>query len=639
LSGWWDRGLGETAAQPTATLLVGLAGLLSFAQMGLLQTVVVMGSVLLGWWGVRRLVPGRAGLVAMVVYAAVPLPYAAIAAGRLAVLVAYASVPWAILFARRVADESRPEFEHRLSHVARLTLVVAVAAAFSPAAALVALVAVVVVAAGGAVAGDPWRRSITTGAATLVAFTGAIVLHVPWSLSFLDADGWSAIVGRPERSPGDRDLWNLLRFDVGPAALGGLVLVAYASLIIAVLVARSTRLVGAMSALTLSIVFLGAAVAGDGGASWLPESGVLLAPVGLGLALGAGTLYASFQFDVRGGRFGLRQPLGVLGLVSLVVAVVPAAAVAVDGRWEQPSTTFVEQIDELLVDPSVDGDYRVLVIGDPELVPGADRFFDEGIAYSLVGAGRFDLDETWSSTGQVEERVVGEVLSSMASRTTARAGRLMAPFGVRYVVVPVVDRVRSTSSSPRPLPEGLVDALREQLDLRAVYSPASMIVFENQQWIPTSAMLGVAAAEASRSGGASSLARTEFGDSRPVLTGTTAWSTRRESVAAGVLHLGVPFDDRWTARIDGREVNGEGSFGTVMSFAVDDPGQISLHYERPFSRWLWLLVQIVTWGAVILALRPRRRVRDLDLDPIIRLDAETPSTTEVRSSSGIDGVS
>lgn len=620
LSGWWDRGLGETTAQPTGSLLVALAGFVVVAQMGLLQTAGVLGSVLLGWWGVRRLVPGRAGLVAMVVYAAVPLPYAAIASGRMAVLVAYASVPWTILFARRVADESQPSFEHRLAHVARLTLVVAVTAAFSPAAALVALVAVVVVAAAGAIAGDPWRRSLVTGAVSLVAFTGSIVLHLPWSLSFLDADGWTSIVGGSERGSGDRGIWSLLRFDVGPAALSGLVIVAYVSMIIALFVARSTRLVGAMTAVSVSLVFLMAAVARDTGTWWLPEVGVLLAPVGFGLAIGAGTLYASFHLDVRGGRFGWRQPLSVVGLVSLVVGVVPAAAVAIDGGWEQPSTTFVRQLDELLVDPMVDGDYRALVIGDPELVPGADRFFADGIAYSLVDAGRFDLDETWSSPGQVEERVVGGVLESMASRSTARAGRLMAPFGIRYVVVPIVDRVRSTSSSPRPVPSGLIEALREQLDLRAVYSPASMVVFENQQWVPITAMLGVSAATASRSGGASSLARTEFGESRPALTGTTSWSTPSERVGAGLLHLGVPFDDRWTARVSGDDVTGVGSFGAVMAFTVDDPSSVSLHYDRPFSRWLWLIVQLVSWVAVIAFLRPRRRQRDLPMSPVIRLD-------------------
>lgn len=622
LSGWWDRGLGETTAQPTGSLLVAVVGVIAFAQMGLLQTVGVFGALILGWLGVRRSIPGRAGLVATVVYAAVPLPYAAIASGRLAVLVAYAALPWSVLFARRAADVVDATVERRSSHVARLTLVVAVAAAFSPAAALVVLLAVVVVAVASGLAGDSWTHTLTTGAAAIVAFTGTVVLHLPWSLQFFDADGWDAVVGSPDRVADDRGLWSLLRFDVGPAALGSLIVVVYATMIVGLFVARSTRLIGAFSAVMVSVVFLIAAVAADQGASWLPEVGVLLAPVGFGLALGAGTLFASFHLDVRGGRFGLRQPSSLIALAGLVVGVVPAMAVAVDGRWEQPSTSFVSQLDELLVDPAADGDYRVLVIGDPELVPGADRFFDEGIAYSLVRAGRFGLDETWPSTGDLEERVMGDVLTAMAGRSTARAGRLMAPFGVRYVVVPTIDRVRSTSEDPLPLPEGLIDALREQLDLRAVYSPATMAVFENQQWIPITAMLGTEAAAASGQGGASALSRTEVGDSRPVATGTTAWRSPASRVDPGLLHLGVPFDDRWSARVDGRSIDGEGSFGSVMSFAVDRPGAVSLHYDRPSSRWLWSIVQVGTWVGVVVAVRARRRRREPELAPIIRWDAE-----------------
>ncbi len=622
LSGWWDRGLGESTAQPTGSLLVAVVGLLGFAQMGLVQTVGLFASLVGGWVGVRRLIPGRAGLVATVVYAAIPLPYAAIASGRLAVVVAYATVPWAVLFARRAADDSQSSFEHRLAHVARLTLLVAVAAAFSPAAALVALVVVVLVAVAGAIAGDPWRRALISSAAALVAFTGIVVLHLPWSLNFLDADGWSIVTGGSNRTPGDRGLWGLMRFDVGPAALSGLILVVYGSVLVGLLIARSTRLIGAFSAVVVSTVFLLAARAGDVGVAWLPEVGVLLAPVGFGLALGAGTLFASFHLDVRGGRFGVRQPLGLVALLALVIGVVPAAAVAVDGRWQQPSTTFVDQLDDLSVEPSADGDYRVLVIGDPELVPGADRFVGDGIAYTIVSAGRFDLDETWSSPGAVEDRVVGDVLASMADRSTARAGRLMAPFGIRYVVVPIVDRVRSTADAPRPVPDGLIDALREQLDLRAVYSPASMVVFENQQWIPITSMLGDRAAQASGQGGASSLARTEFGDSRPASTGTTAWSSPSETVDAGLLHLGVPFDERWSARVDGRVVSGEGSFGSVMSFAVDERAEISLQYDRPIGRLLWLVLQITVWVGVVLLLRPRRRTPAVVVDPIITMSAE-----------------
>lgn len=628
LSGWWDRGLGDTTAQPTGLLLLGVAGLASFAQMGLLQTVAILGALVIGWRGASRLVPGRGGLVAAVVYAAVPLPYAAIASGRLATLVAYAIVPWVIVLARSVVDEV--SIEGRVAQLARLVLVTAVAAAFAPAAAVTALVVLVVVAIAGSVSGDTWKSSVSTLAVALVAFTGAIVLQLPWSLRFLDGDGWIAVVGSPERLTADRGLWRLLRFDVGPAALGGLVIALYGAVVVGLFVARSVRLRGALSAVLVSSVFLVLAVTADGGAWWLPQAGVLLAPVAVGLALGAGTLYTSFHYDVRGGRFGLRQPASVIALAAVVVGCVPVAAAAVDGRWEQPSTSFVTQLDELLADPSSGGDYRVLVVGDPELIPGADRFHTEGIAYSIVDGGRFDVSETWSAPGSVDGRVIDDVLSAMATRSTARAGRLMAPFGIRYVVVPVVDRVRSTSESPRPLPEGLIAALGEQLDLRSVYSPASMRVFENVQWIPTTAMLSDDAALASKQGGAGALVRTDLGATRPVLTGTTAWSSEREPLGPGYVHLGVPFDDRWWVDIDGRRVDAQGSFGSVMSFPLDARGAVSLHYDRPLGRWAWLVVQIAVWaGAVVMTRRRRRDVVPVT-NPPLRFETSFDSVGDSR---------
>lgn len=623
LSGWWDRGLGDTTAQPTGLLLLGVAGLASFAQMGLLQTAGILGALVVGWRGASRLVPGRGGLVAAVVYAAVPLPYAAIASGRLATLVAYAVVPWAIVLTRRVVDEV--SIEGRVAQLARLVLATAVAAAFAPSAAVTALVVLVVVAIAGWVSGDEWKNSVSTIASVIVAFTGAIVLQLPWSLRFLDGDGWIAVVGSPERLTADRGLWRLLRFDVGPAALGGLVIALYAAVAVGLLVARSVRLRGALSALLLATVFLALAVVADGGAWWLPQAGVLLAPVALGLALGAGTLFTSFHVDVRGGRFGLRQPASVIALAAVVVGCVPVAAAAVDGRWLQPSTSFVTQLDELLADPSAGGDYRVLVVGDPELIPGADRFHTDGIAYSIVDGGRFDVSETWSAPGSVDGRVVEDVLSAMATRSTARAGRLMAPFGIRYVVVPVFDRVRSTSDSPRPLPEGLLAALREQLDLRSVYSPASMQVFENVQWIPTTAMLSDEAAAASSQGGAGALVRTDVGATRPVLTGTAPWWSPREPLGPGYVHLGVPFDDRWWIDIDGRRVDARGSFGSVMSFPLDGRGVVSLHYDRPLGRWVWLVVQIVVWAGAVMMVRRRRRVVTSEATPPLRFETSFDS--------------
>ena len=48
-----------------------------------------------------------------------------------------------------------------------------------------------------------------------------------------------------------------------------------------------------------------------------------------------------------------------------------------------------------------------------------------------------------------------------------RGGRLLAPYAIRYIVVPIADGAVSTVDQPLPLPAGCVDALDDQLDLAA----------------------------------------------------------------------------------------------------------------------------------------------------------------------------
>ncbi|MBU3689300.1 MAG: hypothetical protein B7C54_11250 [Acidimicrobiales bacterium mtb01] len=631
-SGWWERGLGGTKAQPSGLFTVGVAGLIAFAQMAWLETFAVVGAVLVGWLGVARLVAisadPRARAAGLVVYAAVPLPYAAVASGRSAVLVAYALVPWALHFARRLSGLGgsivgdpvmrrnevidHPSAAMRLSLVARLTLVVAIAFAFSPSAAVVIVLALLVLALGGVVGGGDLRAAGSTAASAVVGAVGAFVLNVPWSLQYVSGDGWARIVGRPGGGTVGLDVWEILRFGVGPSALGGLIIGAFIPLVVVVFVARRWRYVWAIRAILLSAVFLALASASStsSGPIDLPEIGVLLAPVAVGLALGATLLVASFSVDVRGGRFGLRQPITLLGLLAISSAVLPVVSVAVDGSWDQPSASIVEQLDELLAEPSSGGDYRVLVVGDPDLVPGAEVPYSDGVAYSVTSNGTFDIGSMWYSPSDLEERTMADLLDALSQRTTTRVGRLMAPFGIRYVVIPKYDRVRSTADSPLPVADGLVSSFAEQLDFTSVYSPSSLTVFENTQWIPLTAVLGVEAAANSVEGGAGALVRSDVGGAQPILEGASAWSESTQRIAGGVVHLGVPFDDRWTLRVDGESVEGRGSFGSVMSFDASAGGNVSLAYSSPITRLLWIIVHIALWIAVFVGvLQPARRRR------------------------------
>lgn len=620
-SAWWDTGLGRTAATPTGYGVLGLAGTLVLGHMGLLRMLGVVGVVGLGYLGMWRLLTvfpqAWARVAGLAVYAAVPLPYAAAGAGRWQVLAAYATVPWSLQLVRRVggladADLHEPDEiadplvtvspRRRLRLVAALTLVLAVTGAFSPAVVLVVLAASVVWLVAAALARGSLSAALVGVAATFVATGAALVLNLPFTTRYLDTGGWDAIVGPSLAGPRDLGLVRLAHFGIGPTTLGVVAVALYVPVVVSVLVARGWRLTWATRGSLLVVGFGALAVLDDVGSSpvRLPEPGILLTPVAVGLALCAAATVGSFGADVRAARFGWRQPVGVIGAAATVLGLLPGVAAAADGHWNQPEISVADQLGELLPGPQADGDYRVLLVGDPRVLPSASWAYGDGVAYALHTGGEFSIAEAWVGPDDVERRSVGAALDAIAGRTTARAGRLLAPLGVRYVVVPLQDGVVATTASPLAPPEGLLAALADQLDLRRTYSPTSIVVYENTAWIPVRALLSPEAAEVSDEAGAAALARVDLGSSTPVLVGADSRSSVSQDIPAGVVQLGVAFDEGWKLDVDGSEVASRRTFGTTMGFDVAAPGLATLEYRAPFTRTLVLAVQLVAWALVLL---------------------------------------
>ena len=113
LSGWQPSGVGTTSAATPGTGLLGLGGLVLLGGVGLLQKVLVLGSIPLGALGMYRLVGGFGSLWARVAtsvaYLVMPLPYDALASGRWDTLLTYAACPWIVgRLARAPAGPARP---------------------------------------------------------------------------------------------------------------------------------------------------------------------------------------------------------------------------------------------------------------------------------------------------------------------------------------------------------------------------------------------------------------------------------------------------------------------------------------------------------------------------------------------------
>jgi hypothetical protein len=240
------------------------------------------------------------------------------------------------------------------------------------------------------------------------------------------------------------------------------------------------------------------------------------------------------------------------------------------------------------------------------------------------------------STINDADNLLRPLLDAVAMGSTNRVGRLMAPLGIRYIVIPLLDRVSSTSDSPLPLPIGLREAFAEQLDLRNVYAPSSMVIFENSQWIPLTGLLSTVAAQQSSEGGSEALVATELTGSISALNGATSWSRPKQELPSGRFHVGVPFDSRWTLELDGQSIKPKASFGTVMHYDIEVGGTGQLNYSNPLSRYVWVLIQLLLWVAVVVAIvkpnwrrRQTRKKYDLpEIPPVVSLSGDGAETVQ-----------
>lgn len=644
-SGWSGVGLGRAEAVPTAVALLGLGSVLTLFRMGLLQTVAVLGPLVVGAWGAWRaasVFPSvRSRVSTTVVYVAVPLVAQLLASGQWSALLTYATVPWVVHHLRRISglelarrvdaadaptERQRVLDSRSLVRVgAQLTLVLSVAAALAPVTLVMALAVGVVLAVATLAGGGAARTALAMLVATVLATVGAFVANLPWSTTLLSAEGWTAVVGVPDDTR-RLGLEALARMQVGPASFTIVTVLVLLPVAVTPLIARSWRLTWAVRGAAMVTVFGAVAVAAgrDALPVSVPSAGVLLVPVVFGTALSIGSLAAAFDADVLSGSFGWRQPLGVLAAVAAVVGTVPGVVSVVDGRWRMPEQTLADSLVQLPTDPE-SGDYRILWIGAPDMVPGGGWEYSDGISVAITDDGAPTVRDRWvGAPSEVEAEVIA-ALGQMARGETVRGGRLLAPFAIRYVVVPVADGVRGTIDTPLDPPAGLTDVLDDQLDLSSPLTrPPHFLVYENVAAVPTRSMLSEAGAAASLEAGGDSLIRADLKGALPFGTGASERGPATGPVATSTLHVAVPFDERWTLTVGALELAPRRAFGSTLAFDVPSAGAARLAHDAPFSRFLWLLAQAVAWMALVVAaasvrwsrLFPRRTAT---LEPVLDL--------------------
>jgi len=316
-----------------------------------------------------------------------------------------------------------------------------------------------------------------------------------------------------------------------------------------------------------------------------------------------------------------------LSIGAVAVGLAPSVFTVLDGSWFLPRVSTIELIEGELDAAAEVGDYRVLYLGDPRLIPYPTVDLGDGVAMAVVGSGRSDLLRRWPVADQATDEQLRQTIDLIATSSTQRGGRLLAAFGVRYVVVPLVDGVTSTSADPLPVPRGLLDSLGGQLDLVRSITASTFARYENTASIPTVAQLQGPLADAAATDSLRALAGVDTSGAGPVLTGAIDGRFATGELTPGVVHFGIALDPAWRLTVGDQGVSGRRSFGVATAYDVAAGGSAGLEYSNPSSRTRWLVVQAVLWALALLAASrlavPARlrlaRARD---ETLIDLDAE-----------------
>jgi GT2 family glycosyltransferase len=628
-SGFRDSGLGSDSPAPTAFGLLSLLGAGFLGAMGLLRQVLILGCLPLGvagiWRAARPLGSAAGRGVAVVAYAAIPVGTNAMAVGSWSALSVYALAPWILGQLARGAgvapygadaegDRIKGEILSRslLAGVLTALMALMLPLAVGLVAAMGAALAVGLLLTGQVTAA---ARSVLVG---LTAAGIAVVLHIPWVLALLGGGTEWSLLGATRDGPGPLSALEILSFDTGPVGVAwlGFGLMALAAL--PLLIGRGWR---AAWAVRFWMVALGGFVV-----VWLGEIGlapvplpppeVLLAPAAAALSLAAGLAAVAYEEDIRGRSFGFRQPLLVIGAAGGVALILLFAIGAGSGRWEMPRRDLDVAL-SFVDDPGDEGAFRVLWVGDAEVLPVAGWRLTDDAQYAVTSHGLPEVQDQWAGSSGGATAALGESLRASARRETSRLGRLLAPMGVRYVVV--VERLGPKAFAPRrvPAPEGVSDTLASQLDLEEVGVDPALLVYENTAWAPVRSALpeSVVPADGDEdvddpvAEALSQAAVADLSGARPVLPDQNGFTDFSGPVESGdVIYSGTGPFGAWNLEVDGTAIDPQPAFGFGSAFVVDEGGDAELSHDRDLLRAVLLLVQIALWVAVLFRLA-RRRVR------------------------------
>jgi GT2 family glycosyltransferase len=645
LSGWQPSGVGSTSAATPGTGLLGLGGLVLLGGVGLLQKVLVLGSIPLGALGMYRLVGGFGSLWARVAtsvaYLVMPLPYDALANGRWDALLTYAACPWIVgRLARAAAGPAGPgsgnepgsdpsvllparaDAGRRALPRWRTTLwgralglgvLEALLTSLVPVGAALTLIVAIGLALGALIVGGRGSQQ----AAGRIAAVGAgatvvtVILLAPWSISLLRGPArWQELLGLAS-APRSGATWGaLMHLGVGPIGDTPLAWGFVVAAALPLLIAAGPRLAWAGRAWTLAGLALACAwAAGRGwlGAVSVPAE-VMLVPAGVGIAMAIGLGFAAFEEDLSAYRFGWRQLAAGLAALFVFLGTLPVFEASASGRWDMPGSGYGEATAWMA--SRTEGNFRVLWVGDPAVLPAGAWQLSPGLAYALSENGFPDATSLWPGSSPGPASAVGTAVRLTESHRTVRLGYLLAPYAIRYVIVVSTLAPTAVGSEPtlsRAPPAELLAGLTGQIDLRGVISQPGFDVFVDDAALPERALLPADRSAAPRSAGpASSLTGW-----RAVLGGDPGSTHVTGHVGAGTILDAVAPQGAWQmVGPGGRVQRSRVAFGYAASFKSTSPATVTVRFAGSWRHGLAVGVEVLLWVLALGALGVRRRHLD-----------------------------
>jgi hypothetical protein len=499
IGGTQDAGTQRPGPASPAFAFLGLAGFVTLGAMGLLLKIGLIAMVVLGALGVARIIrpfaPVSARLGAGLAYIFCPLYWDDLSRGDLGALVAYAGVPWIILRCVRAQGlapfgDGEPQGLanwRTAREILGCGILLAFLGAFVPGIVLLALtIALFFVLAGissGAVRAA-LRGLAVMGGGALVAF----VLCLPWSLTFVQPGvRWSVLSGAASLPASNPNIAALLRMDIGPIGAG---LLGYAFVVAALFVLFVGRFerfawgmrfwVVAMCALGLSFLAARGWLGSGGGAL-----GVMLAPLACGLAVLIGLGVATVLTDLSRQQFGLRHVAVIIFGISGFAGLLPVLGATLPGRFSVPATGYDAVLSFTSGQGQTGSSQRDMWLGDPRALPLVTWQIAPGFSFGISSGGLPNATRLWPSANPgVAQRLASDV--EMAEHgTTVRLGALLAPSGIRYLIVPTALAPVLTgeqSAAADPPPTALLEGLAAQSDLRELPAEGGTLVFANTAW-------------------------------------------------------------------------------------------------------------------------------------------------------------